>query len=71
MSHFCIGQSQLGGLRLTTFRYSKPAPYLAQVDTGLYKRMRWNVDRLWDELQQQMDEEQGGEREAETVSNTE
>lgn len=24
--------------------YSKPAPYLAQVNTGLYKCMRWNVE---------------------------
>lgn len=34
-------------------------PYLAQVDTGLYKRMRWNVEKLQDE--QQTDEEHGGE----------
>ncbi|XP_044047462.1 UPF0575 protein C19orf67 homolog isoform X2 [Siniperca chuatsi] len=63
VSHFCIGQSQLGRLRLTMFLYCKPTPYLARVDTGLYKRMRWNVERLGDE-QQQTDEEQGGEREA-------
>lgn len=24
--------------------YCKPAPYLPQVNTGLYKCMRWNVD---------------------------
>ncbi|XP_040001486.1 UPF0575 protein C19orf67 homolog isoform X1 [Xiphias gladius] len=74
MSHFCIGQSQLGRLRLTVFRYCKPAPYLARVDTGLYKRMRWNVERLRDGRQQQTDEERGGareEREAETVGDTE
>ncbi|XP_051240191.1 UPF0575 protein C19orf67 homolog [Dicentrarchus labrax] len=73
VSHFCIGQSQLGRLRLTTFLYCKPTAYLARVDTGQHKRMRWNVDRLRDE-QQQTDEEQGGEseeREAETVGNTE
>ncbi|KAM7418941.1 hypothetical protein PAMA_016185 [Pampus argenteus] len=72
MSHFCIGQSQLGRMRLTTFRYCKPTPYLAHVDTGLYKRMRWNVERLRDE--QQTDEEQGGETEeldTETVGDTE
>ncbi|XP_030582824.1 UPF0575 protein C19orf67 homolog isoform X2 [Archocentrus centrarchus] len=46
ISHFCIGQSQLGQLRLTAFRYCIPTPYLSQVYTGLYKRMRWNVDRL-------------------------
>ncbi|KAI3353050.1 hypothetical protein L3Q82_019616, partial [Scortum barcoo] len=71
VSHFCIGQSQFGGLKLTTFRYSKPAPYLAQVDTGLYKRMRWNVEQLWDERQEQTDEEQDEEGEAETVGDTE
>uniref|UniRef100_A0A3Q3KEP6 Uncharacterized protein n=1 Tax=Monopterus albus TaxID=43700 RepID=A0A3Q3KEP6_MONAL len=61
-SHFCIGQFKLGRLRLTVFRYCKPTPYLARVDTSLYKRMRWNVDRLRDE-QQQTDEEQSGESE--------
>ncbi|XP_042250036.1 UPF0575 protein C19orf67 homolog isoform X2 [Thunnus maccoyii] len=72
MSHFCIGQSQLGRLRLTAFRYCKPTPYLARVDTGLYKCMRWNVERLRDE--QQTDEGKGGETEergAETVGETE
>ncbi|KAK1886629.1 UPF0575 protein C19orf67 like [Dissostichus eleginoides] len=49
VSHFCIGQSQLGPLKVTTFRYCRPTQYLAQVDTGLFKRMRWNVERLPDE----------------------
>ncbi|XP_022620713.1 UPF0575 protein C19orf67 homolog [Seriola dumerili] len=74
VSHFCIGQSQLSRLRLTVFRYCKPTPYLARVDTGLYKRMRWNVERLQDKQQQQAEEEQGGnneEREAEIVGDTE
>uniref|UniRef100_A0A4W6FML9 Si:ch211-214c7.5 n=1 Tax=Lates calcarifer TaxID=8187 RepID=A0A4W6FML9_LATCA len=53
VSHFCIGQSQLGRLRLTAFRYCKPTPFLARVDVGLYKRMRWNVERLRDEQQHQ------------------
>ncbi|CAF89332.1 unnamed protein product, partial [Tetraodon nigroviridis] len=44
VSHFAIGQSDIRGLRLTTFVYCKPAPYLAQGNTGLYKCMRWNVD---------------------------
>lgn len=44
ISHFVVGQSDVRGLRLTTFVYCKPAPYLAQVNTGLYKCMRWNVD---------------------------
>ncbi|XP_041790370.1 UPF0575 protein C19orf67 homolog [Chelmon rostratus] len=70
VSHFCIGQSQFGGLRLTVFLYCKLTPYLARVDTGLYKRMRWNVDRLADE-QQHTDEKQGGEREAKTARETE
>ncbi|XP_042340453.1 UPF0575 protein C19orf67 homolog [Plectropomus leopardus] len=64
MSHFCIGQSQLGQLRVTTFRFCKATPYLARVDTGLYKRMRWNVERLGHE--RQTDEES----EAETVGST-
>ncbi|XP_031583724.1 UPF0575 protein C19orf67 homolog [Oreochromis aureus] len=46
VSQFCIGQSQLGHLRLTAFRYCVPTPYLSQVNTGLYKRMRWNVEKL-------------------------
>uniref|UniRef100_A0A3B4ZHD2 Uncharacterized protein n=1 Tax=Stegastes partitus TaxID=144197 RepID=A0A3B4ZHD2_9TELE len=55
VSHFCIGQTQLGNLRLTIFRYCKPTPYLSEVDTGLYKRMRWNVERLRDEHQKDKD----------------
>ncbi|XP_045902495.1 UPF0575 protein C19orf67 homolog isoform X1 [Micropterus dolomieu] len=71
VSHFCIGQSQLGCLRMTTFLYCKLTPYLARVDTGLYKRMRWNVERLRDE-RQQTDEELGGENEKrEVVGDTE
>ncbi|XP_070684536.1 UPF0575 protein C19orf67 homolog [Pempheris klunzingeri] len=72
LSHFCIGQTQLGRLRLTVFLYCKPTPYLARVDTGLHKRMRWNVERVRDDEQQQQqqtDEEQGrgsGEGEADT-----
>ncbi|XP_012737511.2 UPF0575 protein C19orf67 homolog [Fundulus heteroclitus] len=46
VSHFCVGQSRLGQTRLTAFRYCKPTPFLSRVDTGVYKRMRWNVDRL-------------------------
>ncbi|XP_068448482.1 UPF0575 protein C19orf67 homolog [Clinocottus analis] len=51
VSHFCVGQSRLGPLRVTAFRYCKPTAYLARTDTGLYKRMRWNVERLRDERQ--------------------
>uniref|UniRef100_A0A673CUN5 Si:ch211-214c7.5 n=1 Tax=Sphaeramia orbicularis TaxID=375764 RepID=A0A673CUN5_9TELE len=43
VSHFYIGQFCLGQIRVTTFRYCKPTPYLARVNTGLYKRMRWNI----------------------------
>ncbi|XP_061627677.1 UPF0575 protein C19orf67 homolog isoform X1 [Phyllopteryx taeniolatus] len=48
MSHFCIGQIRLDQLRLsvTMFRYCKPTPYLARVNTGVFKRMRWNVRGL-------------------------
>ncbi|RVE76543.1 hypothetical protein OJAV_G00010860 [Oryzias javanicus] len=48
VSSFCIGQFRVRRLQLTVFRFCKPTPYLAQVDTGLYKRMRWNVERLTD-----------------------
>ncbi|AWP05869.1 putative UPF0575 protein C19orf67 -like [Scophthalmus maximus] len=65
LSHFCIGQTQLGRLRLTVFRYCKPTPYLAQVNTGLYKRMRWNVERLRDGLQQAGGEQGGGSEDTE------
>nr|XP_057905889.1 UPF0575 protein C19orf67 homolog isoform X2 [Doryrhamphus excisus] len=46
LSHFCIGQTQLGEQKLTMFLYCKPAPYLAGVTSGLFKRMRWNVERI-------------------------
>ncbi|XP_034401801.1 UPF0575 protein C19orf67 homolog [Cyclopterus lumpus] len=68
VSHFCVGQSWLGPLRVTAFRYCKPTAYLARADTGLYKRMRWNVERLEDE--QQTDDE-SEEVEVETVGDTE
>ncbi|XP_054460726.1 UPF0575 protein C19orf67 homolog [Anoplopoma fimbria] len=68
VSHFCVGQSQLGPLRVTAFLYCKPTPYLARVDTGLYKRMRWNVERLRDERQTGDEREEG---EAEVVGDTE
>ncbi|XP_054865883.1 UPF0575 protein C19orf67 homolog [Amphiprion ocellaris] len=71
VSHFCIGQFQLSRLRMTIFRYCKPTPYLAQGDTGLYKCMRWNVERLRDK--QQKDKEHSGEsdeEEEETVVET-
>ncbi|KAF0037579.1 hypothetical protein F2P81_010453 [Scophthalmus maximus] len=58
-------ETQLGRLRLTVFRYCKPTPYLAQVNTGLYKRMRWNVERLRDGLQQAGGEQGGGSEDTE------
>uniref|UniRef100_A0A673D0E1 Si:ch211-214c7.5 n=1 Tax=Sphaeramia orbicularis TaxID=375764 RepID=A0A673D0E1_9TELE len=57
VSHFYIGQFCLGQIRVTTFRYCKPTPYLARVNTGLYKRMRWNVQRLEYEMELQTDKE--------------
>lgn len=52
VSHFHIGQFGIGPMRVTIFRYCQPTPYLGQVNTGLYKRMRWNVDRMEDATQQ-------------------
>ncbi|XP_051801220.1 UPF0575 protein C19orf67 homolog [Acanthochromis polyacanthus] len=63
VSYFCIGQFQLNQLRLTIFRYCKPTPYLARINTGLYKCMRWNVERLQDK--QQKDKEHAGESDEE------
>uniref|UniRef100_A0A3Q3W5D7 Uncharacterized protein n=1 Tax=Mola mola TaxID=94237 RepID=A0A3Q3W5D7_MOLML len=68
VSHFFIGQCYMGQLRLSAFLYCKPLPYLAQVDTGLHKRMRWNVDRFTDERQLDRGIKEG---KAETVSDTE
>ncbi|XP_029992758.1 UPF0575 protein C19orf67 homolog isoform X2 [Sphaeramia orbicularis] len=58
VSHFYIGQFCVDGIRVTTFRYCKPTPYLARENTGLYKRIRWNIQRLED--QPQTDRGQGG-----------
>ncbi|XP_029916518.1 UPF0575 protein C19orf67 homolog isoform X2 [Myripristis murdjan] len=69
VSHFYIGQCHTSRLKLTMFWYCKPMPFQARANTGLYKRMRWNVERLGDDEQQQADEEQEGERE--TVGDTE
>ncbi|KAM3864732.1 UPF0575 protein C19orf67 homolog [Diretmus argenteus] len=65
VSPFCIGQCQLGRVSLTTFRYCKPAPYATRAVTGLYKRIRWNVERPRDNRQQQTDKEQDGETDTE------
>ncbi|XP_068178456.1 UPF0575 protein C19orf67 homolog [Antennarius striatus] len=65
VSHFCIGQFQLGQLRVSTFLYCRMTPYLAHVDTGLYKCMRWKVDRLTDEKQQLKNKDQEWESEEE------
>ncbi|KAK2909162.1 hypothetical protein Q8A67_004999 [Cirrhinus molitorella] len=45
ISHFYIGQCQIGSMKLSIFRYCCPTPFLASASTGLYKRMRWNVER--------------------------
>uniref|UniRef100_A0A3B4EC47 Uncharacterized protein n=1 Tax=Pygocentrus nattereri TaxID=42514 RepID=A0A3B4EC47_PYGNA len=46
ISHFCIGQCQVDNIRLSIFRYCLPSPFLTSTDSGLYKRMRWNVERV-------------------------
>ncbi|XP_029948774.1 UPF0575 protein C19orf67 homolog [Salarias fasciatus] len=58
LSHFCIGSSQLGQLRVTSFRYCKLSPYSTQMNTGLFKRMRWNVERLREQQRKAESEEQ-------------
>ncbi|GAA6090270.1 UPF0575 protein C19orf67 homolog [Tachysurus ichikawai] len=45
VSHFYIGQCQVDNINLSIFRYCQPTPFLALTNTGLYKRMRWNVER--------------------------
>ncbi|XP_028286286.1 UPF0575 protein C19orf67 homolog [Parambassis ranga] len=59
VSHFCIGQCHFNQLRVTIFRYCKPTQYMARDNTVLYKRMRWNVERI------QVDGEQAGEADTE------
>ncbi|KAM4751219.1 UPF0575 protein C19orf67 homolog [Anableps anableps] len=65
ISHFCIGQIQLGQLKVTTFRYCKPTPFLSHIDTGVYKRMRWNVERRQEDQQRGEDCEEEEEEEEE------
>uniref|UniRef100_A0A8B9M2I5 Si:ch211-214c7.5 n=1 Tax=Astyanax mexicanus TaxID=7994 RepID=A0A8B9M2I5_ASTMX len=45
ISHFYIGQCQVDNIKLSIFRYCLPSPFLTSTDSGLYKRMRWNVER--------------------------
>ncbi|XP_066505138.1 UPF0575 protein C19orf67 homolog isoform X1 [Hoplias malabaricus] len=45
ISHFNIGQCQIDNIRMSIFRYCVPSPFLASMDSGLYKSMRWNVER--------------------------
>ncbi|XP_028286167.1 UPF0575 protein C19orf67 homolog [Parambassis ranga] len=59
VSHFCIGQCHFNQLRVTIFRYCKPTQYMARDNTVLYKRMRWNVERI------QVDGEKAGEADTE------
>ncbi|XP_014841674.1 PREDICTED: UPF0575 protein C19orf67 homolog isoform X1 [Poecilia mexicana] len=65
ISHFCVGQVQLGQMKVTTFRYCKPTPYLSRVDTGVYKRMRWNVQRFQEDHRRGEDSEEEEEEERE------
>ncbi|KAM9491097.1 UPF0575 protein C19orf67 homolog isoform 1-T1 [Salvelinus alpinus] len=60
VSHFCIGKCQIDSVGLSIYRYCRLAPYLAGVYTGLYKRMRWNVERPRESLQQETDGEMEG-----------
>lgn len=76
VSHFYIGQGQVGNIKLSIFRYCQHTPFLASASTGLYKRMRWNVERKkgteaggeeqngnWTEVTQGMEEGQEAKRE--------
>ncbi|XP_056595652.1 UPF0575 protein C19orf67 homolog isoform X2 [Triplophysa dalaica] len=45
ISHFFIGKCRIDNMKLSIFRYCCPTPFLASANTGLYKRMRWNVER--------------------------
>ncbi|XP_031686624.1 UPF0575 protein C19orf67 homolog isoform X2 [Oncorhynchus kisutch] len=60
VSHFYIGKCQMDRLGLSIYRYCRLAPYLAGAHTGLYKRMRWNVERPSESLQEEMDGEKEG-----------
>ncbi|TRY92656.1 hypothetical protein DNTS_007702 [Danionella cerebrum] len=45
ISHFSIGQCLIDNMKLSIFRYCCPTPFQASSCIGLYKRMRWNVER--------------------------
>ncbi|XP_060755513.1 UPF0575 protein C19orf67 homolog [Neoarius graeffei] len=45
ISHFYIGQCQVDNIKLLIFHYCQPIPFLGLTRKGLYKRMRWNVER--------------------------
>ncbi|KAK0150880.1 UPF0575 protein C19orf67 [Merluccius polli] len=67
LSHLYIGQCQIDRLMVSVFRYHVAAPFLSGggAQPNLYKRMRWNVERLSDNRfdphhhhqQQQLEEE--------------
>ena len=60
VSHFYIGKCKIDSVGLSIYRYCRLAPYLAGVHTGLYKRIRWNVERPRESLQQETDGEMEG-----------
>ncbi|XP_019905239.1 UPF0575 protein C19orf67 homolog isoform X2 [Esox lucius] len=60
-SHFFIGKFWIDSVRLSIFRYCRPAPYLAEFDTGLYKCMRWNVERHRERPDEEGEEKMEGE----------
>ncbi|XP_076027310.1 UPF0575 protein C19orf67 homolog [Genypterus blacodes] len=45
LTHFCTGRFRFDHLRVSSFRYAMAVPYLANADSGWFKRMRWNVER--------------------------
>ncbi|XP_061086486.1 UPF0575 protein C19orf67 homolog [Conger conger] len=45
VSHFYVGQCQMGRVSVSAFRYCRPAPFDPRTGRGPYKRMRWNVER--------------------------
>ncbi|XP_076134079.1 UPF0575 protein C19orf67 homolog [Alosa pseudoharengus] len=46
ISHFFIGHCQVNHIKLSIFRYCRPAPFQQLPACRLYKLMRWNVERL-------------------------
>lgn len=81
VSHLYIGQCQVDNIKLSIFRYCQPTPFLASTSKGLYKRMRWNVERKIgteavreeekNDNRTEVKQEMEGEQEAKGVGGTE